>query len=66
MPKLKKNSVADQIMKKFYWTLPIYAEKRGLSYKSLLRGYYSRQARYILKNDGIDLAKAETNDENTN
>lgn len=58
MPKLKENSVADQIMKKFGWTLPVYAEQRGLKKSSLIGRYYSIRTRLILEEDGIDLQKA--------
>jgi len=58
MGKTKPNSVADQIMKKFYWSLRTYCEQRNLSYLSLQRGFYSKRAKLILEKDGIDLKKA--------
>jgi len=66
MPKLKENSVADQIMKKFYWNLPIYCKQRNLSYKSFLRGFYSKKAKLILREDGIDLILAGVEKEENN
>lgn len=66
MGKIKPNSVADQIMKKFGWTLPVYAEQRNIKKKSLERQYYSIRTKLILKKDGIDLflagAEKEEND----
>jgi len=64
MGKTKPNSVADQIMKKFGWTLPYYAKARNISLSSLVQKYYSVETKLILKEDGIDLAKAGVEKEN--
>jgi len=58
MGKFKKNSVAEQVMNKFYQTLKGYCEQRDLSYSSMARGFYSLRAKKILKDDGIDLVLA--------
>ena len=64
MGKTKPNSVADQIMKKYHWSLKAYCEQRNLSYASLQRGFYSERAKLILEKDGIDLRKAGVLDDN--
>lgn len=58
MGKTKPNSVADQIMKKFGWTLPYYSKARNISLSSLTQKYYSVETKIILKKDGIDLVLA--------
>ncbi len=58
MGKTKSNSVADQIMKKFGWSLPVYAEQRNIKKSSLVGQYYSIRTKLILKDDGIDLVLA--------
>lgn len=55
MGKMKPNGVADQIMKKFGWTLPIYAEQRNIKKSSLVGQYYSIRTKLILQEDGICL-----------
>lgn len=58
MGKTKTNSVADQILKKFGWTLPIYAEQRNIKKSSLVGQYYSIRTKLILEEDGINLELA--------
>ena len=64
MGKTKPNSVADQIMKKYHWSLKTYCEQKSLSYNSIVQGYYSERAKLILEKDGIDLRKAGVLDDN--
>lgn len=64
MGKTKTNSVADQILKKFGWTLPIYAEQRNIKKSSLVGQYYSIRTKLILEEDGINLELAGVNKPN--
>lgn len=64
MGKTKTNSVADQVLKKFGWTLPIYAEQRNIKKSSLVGQYYSIRTKLILEEDGINLELAGVNKPN--
>lgn len=64
MGKTKTNSVADQVLKKFGWTLPIYAEQRNIKKSSLVGQYYSIRTKLILKEDGINLLLAGVEEPN--
>ncbi|KIM03260.1 MAG: hypothetical protein KU29_12335 [Sulfurovum sp. FS06-10] len=55
MGKTKPNSIADQIMKKYHWSLKTYCEQRQMSYGSAQRGYFSVRSKLILQEDGIDV-----------